>query len=906
MSFANWLARGGDGQNLHFALVIEGWPTVYTTGSRLQGTDTHGRVWSARLSFNEQSIRISERFVIQKAVPECDGMTFEITAASIPGADSVAEGGATRDFARSPNVVTWLGAFLDSGDTSATVIDSSQLPDGYYSIGSECIQVTARPTGTTVTIARRRRNTEAQHHYAPDVVLSGTATPIFDHPALRGRRVYLYVFTPEEVPDVSTYGPAEPAGTILWRGRVARQPRLDLERQSWKLTANPVTAWLTDEVGPDLEAPLAIRGAYYHYLNPLVVTVVEHSASTRGTSITATEPALVFGHYESEEEILDAINVALAAAITAAGLTITSIRVVLSPLGGFMVVLQQPASSPKFVDVRLYSAFDGDVNTTTDSWYTDETGLATLHGTAMVASATYYAIPTAKTGVEKIVGARAFLGSSSLVFARALAVALGDPIVDAYPPLRLYVTDPTGIEVGDLVVIEARSSTGDGSTVTHEHIVESINTTDNFIEFAVVGDYGYLLDSASRMRGLKTFVEDGNLADFRDSIVTNSVFANKASFPFLTDSEMASWSTEVAAAASERRITARRRYAFYAPKTLEAIFAQECLLLGGGLRLSADFKLDFFRLLVRAASEEGLLAIDETNTLHPSDGVSFETYDADSEGVLNRVTIYVGYDALQDQHYDVPISYKDGLSISLLKQKLGVEIAPFSREVDRDMDWLDGLTVAEGLLYFLAHDYRIVTIPVDWSVYEEAYVGRQVSVTNPNLPAADGTRGIANEAGFVLGREWEIPGFGRLTIFLHTLDVAGYAPALRVTAGVDGGGDVWTLTVDQHRYSPNVTGTEPDDVDFFRVGDVVEVVEWDTATPGVQTGVVTTIVSATSVVVSFDGAPPWGAAFSGTYDLVFAKDASTYTPTTNQERFCFIADVGRLLFDGTGAKLLAP
>src|SRR5690606_16953592 len=133
------------------------------------------------------------------------------------------------------------------------------------------------------------------------------------------------------------------------------------------------------------------------------------------------------------------------------------------------------------------------------------------------------------------------------------------------------------------------------------------------------------------------------------------------------------------------------------------------------------------------------------------------------------------------------------------------------------------------------------------------------------------------------------------SVLIPWQNVAGYTPNARITEIISGGGTQWELTVDATKHAPDGHSID----EFFRAGDAIRVVQYDSENPTVVTGTVESVNTVTHVItVLLDDAWTPG---SATWELLFDNYANA---TEDQRRYCFIADSETLL--GTeGARLFA-
>ena len=186
--------------------------------------------------------------------------------------------------------------------------------------------------------------------------------------------------------------------------------------------------------------------------------------------------------------------------------------------------------------------------------------------------------------------------------------------------------------------------------------------------------------------------------------------------------------------------------------------------------------------------------------------------------------------------------------------------------------------IASRIFGALGGSYAEITIDVPLTYYA-VRVGDVVRITATNVPDTDGTIGIADRAGIVVGREHDLTG-GVLTLSVLVGDsqIAGYCPSASIATETNTGGNTWEVTLDD---TEAPTGTVSSD--WFEVGDDIRVWRFDDTTPATQTGEVT-VVSGTTITISLDGAATLG---TGTWVLEY--DAASAWNTNPDPPFLFLA-----------------
>lgn len=884
MSWSTFKSSGGNGE-LFFRLVVEGCPDVWTNAEDLVGTHSDGREWRLGLSFREAFV-LEERVHLQAAMLEVSSTTFTI--------DERFDGYATVAFARRPQTLAYLTSDADENDTTFNVSDTAAFAeDDFVHIGTECVQVTAVGTNT-IDVTRARWDTQAQAHYAASGDGVGYA-PITDRPVtLRNRRVLLYVY--EASGDLIG---TQPAGTLIWRGRVAKPPILR-DSVKWQLLVDNIASVLKQELAQTADAPITIRGIHYSWAAPLTFYLFERNGDSRSDSYGTLGNGETFhvehvsGFFESEVALCQQITVSLNFAI-AAFFDGTDARVTAypDPNGGIILQIEPDPADVRFIDIGGTSPIDG--GTGQPAQNIDGSGPVTT----MVANGTYYLRFSEELSYgRQIIGPpRAYLGE----FVEGRADGFSDPY-STVPTDILYLANDPGLEVGDALTVE----TGGEENESRTFRVTAVDTGDRSVRLDIPSDFGMVVDGSTEFRATFSYASGGDLADFRDALVDEAPFANRGAHPHITAQDVASWTTQVGRAAADRRYGQRRRYAFSKPKEVSEILAEEAKLLGGFFRLDSAGKVDFRQLSVAVPTQLGTaVVLNDSNILARRNGSPvWPTWAQEADGIANVVEVHHGYNAAEDEHAEYPYTVRDTASISVFKSSERLEVKPYSELQEVSFSWEDARQIAEPLLHFFGRPYEIVVLDVNWSVFDTALCGSTVAITNDHIPDSEtGERGVESKVGIVIGRRWEFAGHGQLTVMLHRTNIGGYAPSLRVTAASFTSGTTWVLTVDQIYFADSFDG----DTAHFAVGDYVIVSSADSWTPRTGTGVVTA-KSATTISIEFDTSAPWSLAYGAgdVYVVRFRDDATGYTPTSTQEDYVYVADSSVRLYDGRTGRVFAP
>lgn len=213
---------------------------------------------------------------------------------------------------------------------------------------------------------------------------------------------------------------------------------------------------------------------------------------------------------------------------------------------------------------------------------------------------------------------------------------------------------------------------------------------------------------------------------------------------------------------------------------------------------------------------------------------------------------------------------------------------------------------AMSVLAPISRPWKLVTLPLTLKHFG-VQTGDVVVVSEWLLPDGYGARGLDGVPTLVLGWRKDLgAGTVDLDVLLSGPDLAGYAPEVLISA-IAGA----TLTVDTTALGSDqgphgfCDAHLPDDrprldggASMFAPGDKVVLLELDNVTPA--TPETFEVVSVSSTTIVLDGSP--SAAFTaivgvGNFKVMLAYDDAG-TATTDQRRYCYIANGSTLLIDG--------
>ena len=882
MTWARVLATGSG--KLRWRVAFEGWPYGFVTDAAMERT-TAGVEYVVGLEGS--SIVIEESVDLAYATLDVAGMSLRIVDVDL---------NATRAFSTKPTKRAWLTTDIPSTGSPLTMVVTSTegwATSDYVHIDTEAFDVTVVVDGTQLTATRAAMNSIAQKHFANDGDLLRSAVATDRPQTLEGRRAWIYA-----------YGEGDSAtgdGTQVWVGVCASDARLE-DGTTWEVSIDPITRlWKTD-LGHDLENPVSPRGITYNHTAPLRIAAIEHSSTTYASATSSTAFAEVgvptLGFYENQTAFLAALNSDLATmdATWTAGNTI---RAVEDEDGGWRLVVSLGAT-PRYFTVLGGSPIDGQ----TDSFLWDATGSRIL----TVATGAYNVRwdpgsgpPGARQVPRGMVGPAPSWWTSGHLAGELRRVYLGGDIAVGTS------LDGAAIRWGD-----------DGTEQTYSIADADVDATNRYVQLEQVGIVSspqwHIWTPAllPEIKFARSYVSAGDVSDLRDALVTTGPdTANKGGGPLLSATyDHASWTAvaaEAAAASLRPAFLVNRRYYYTQPVSLEEVFTHEFRLLGVYPCLTASGLIQIRRLALSTPDDVASATIDGSDVL--VDG-GWPGWERGPLGSINTVSFAPRWSPMSDKFDGSPITIIDASAYGMTRQPRVLPIKPKSQCIATLGGSTAGIVVsapyeaiaaqASVVLGIFGSPYAVGRVDVPFSLFA-VLCGQTVTLTNAQLPDWAGARGLTSVQALVIGRRWSVEeGGGTLTLLLHGLDIAGYAPTARVTAQANVAGNQWDLTIGAAWYMP--TGSVLSD--FWAAGDLVQIQRWDSATLSTLTGTVDSVTDAGPTLrVTFTGA--WTPS-TFTWDLMF-RDANT-SLQAGQKTYAFVADTAaRIQFTTTqAARQYAP
>jgi hypothetical protein len=947
------LLTTGSGR-IGYRLVIEGWPDMFVTGPEITAsTVADGRTIIPCLQY--EGLRMADRIRPMDGKIEADGMTFRLAP---PGGTWSASGGTdplTASFARFPSPIATLLASLEE-DTTSAEIRGAALQDGqHYWIGTETI-VADPVEGTTYDIERAVWDSIAQSHHTTVIDRSRTVY-IYDYPpTMEGRRAYLYRY----VDGYQLTG----AGTAIWRGIVSRPPRRSSsDGVTWLIDALPITHLLRQKLAGGIgEArPVGI----YHHAKACFAFRLSINTGT-GFKPTTIGDIRKYCGFDSKETLISGINALLEEERVAIGADTYFDSITLSQQGSFWAIHFHRNSTAGTVSIgfeggsyllgyamsaanaRPFSVIGGSTSGGPWLWNVpQQEALPELDATYQLLLSWDPEYTTDGVFGREWGGEPASpLGNAVATFTvtSSLTGAQFEDLSQTtnFPPFRVYL-DTELVDV-DAVTINcpygsdlrwAITATGTAS------LTASGVTADVFfieLEPRVIahppslraqlfggGDSGLsaelrgptfgffgVLDANAVIKRSRLPVY-GSIADFAVSVTDNAVHANDGDVPFVTthDLNLGQWvlSDQIVSDTLLHRI-----YDFAKPITLEDVFAEDLKLAGHMPRLTEDGKIGIVPMaqVTDAAPIDAAHTIDGSKMILPTGNYgSWPQVEPQADGIATQLSIQEYYDAGLDDWVDKPFVITDDDAVATHKGrgKVDIEIKAYSRPESPSVADVGAAGVsAITFLGFLSRDYIVVTIEVPFTCWP-VLCGDVVQLTSRYVPDGTGGTGVTARNCIVVGREWNLdpslPMMGKLTLWMHSQGVLGYAPAASITSQANDSGNTWTLTCDPSDDFNEQISTNGDGkcLLHFHDADFIRIVEWDTDTPTIVTGVVVGTPDATAgtMVVSLDSTWTPGSSLW----LVEAQEDDGSAATTAQRKYQYEADADQIKPDGRFAGQFA-
>lgn len=899
-----------------YRLMIEGWPHEFVTDTRItHATYTDGRIVYGGLLC--EGLQIHDRVIMHEAKIQASGNTFKIRPThgnSYQGTDPI-----MASLSRYPEPTDYLGASLTSGGTVLTPKTAPYLTDGtVYYLGTETIRA-----GLAGDVTRAIWDSLPQAHNV-DSLNRARDIPIFTYPpSMEGRRCYLYAYS----------GGASSTefaghGTCVWRGIVARPPRLSADGVTWEIQAQPITHVLRQEIGAVIREahPIGI----FHNDSCAVYLAMRYDGDDQ------VETYLSF-HALNEAEMLSTINDSLAVLLVSSGAdaTIEYARMQ-KTADGYQIVVSANSTAASF-GVTVFSLIFGSGESDKIGW-TEESVIDTLvfrnNGVDDLLTAGEWAFPIDTTDRhERFPFDQPFDGSapySPLGPARMNATDHGK-FVNPTPTTetatnRVYVDEDFSTAIGDYVHINVyRSQYGTkfkildaGTTVAGKHWIDlALPNGPADPGQKLPSRFMGFLDSSTTINLIRAY-GFGHVGDFISGLKAEaSVGGNDGDSPFITSADVSDWDATIGTGESSLvgLITQQNRmFRFKTKKPLEDILPAELLYANLYMRIESDGRIGVAALpaYTEAIAVDAAHTVDASSVVTPFDAHgAWPRWEPQRDGRITTVSIQVVYDDLEDTWKDEPALFQEPVAIAIAKGrgKTEAKIRPYSRYFNPapflgELDFADEGEIAARYLAAFSRDYVTVTVRVPFSKFS-IVTGDVCKLSHALIPNGSGARGMVQRLCVCIERRWNLdpsrPDAGELTFLVPTSPAYGYAPSAQITAQTNTGGNNWDITCDVAS-ATNIAFSRSGSgqcLENFAYDDYIRVVRRDVDPPVVVTGRITSVPNAAAGTCSVALNSTWT---TGGNLWVLEFDVATTGHTTSQDRFVYVADSTLLLANGSLAR----
>ncbi len=932
-----YLKASGCG-SIRYRLVIEGWPEQWVTDPSITASENlDGR--TVRVGLLYDGIRFGEKTLLRDAKIEADSISFRVVAGGTASLTGSSGDYATTSFGTYPEEVAQLEVSLEFDDTTIDLMGDGELFDTVvYHIGTEAVL-----SGGGSAITRHVWDTQPQSHHVS--VYDETRTVyVFDRPyTMEGRHVWLYAYDEQDDGDLD--------GQCVWRGIVARQPRLDANCTTWLIEALPITHVLKQTVAGALQEAHPI-GIFHTKTSQLIVNLVMDGEESG--------PTYYDGFAASESDLFNEINDMLEDAVTALSATdvqwIETLRIergadglhlymkVLAPLGehefaggsgnsvishGFTITFGSPLIGYAFGDWHKVTTRADGTYRGSDTVYDgtheiigegewimymtldDESRvwIAGLSPSTEI-SYSYDGAPVVPLGKPAFNLRNTALGTNNFQHAwddeTSWRVYVDTSLDDAEAVYIKGILAPDGMLEDDTFEIDSTGEDANGHYITLvPHPITSNASSSN-----VTSEIRGYLTSGATIIAIRNY-GSGSLAGFINILKALSVDANDGDTPFITDEDFDSFDTSLPTLSSDRR---GRDYRFSKELSIEAILAPELQLAASFMRLTAVGRIGVATLPLptQAYPVDAAHTIDVDAILEPAgDSGAWPVTEPTRDGVLTTVTIRENYDATKDEWTAGPFVFQNAEAIAASKSrgKSQLEIKPYSRP-QRGIDNRKILQIATRYLEFFGRDYAVVTVQVPWTHFT-VLCGDICSLTHRLIPGGDGLRGVSGRRVLCVGRRWEgdpaAGSMGELDLWMPARPIYGYAPSGLVTGAVNTSGNIWTVTLDPAN-AFNIAWSAVNDGQVLRnfaVGDYVQLERYGQESPTIVTGYLSAISSESAGTCTVITDTPWTAGVFTWLLLFRTDDIFGDNSQALQRTYAYVADANQTLPDGGRARKFA-
>lgn len=891
-------AKSTGSGKLQYRLRIEGLHTEFVTDTGLERSfDGSLSVAARKVGLQRDGIEFGDEANIP--LGKIKQSTVSLTIKDVNGA-------ATDAFATRPSVITWARAETLIGGTQVFVkSEVGWSVNDILHLNTEAMRVSSVATGV-LGVDRAIFGTVEQRHWAPgsDVLISTMATPmICNRPfSISGRRAQISVYGENDGPTGN--------GTTIYRGIVSGEPSLGSDGVSWRVSLDPVSGLLSQNINGSINVSSSHRGIYYPWNAPLYIRV-GHGYSEAWASLDGLEEAgdvLLTGFYENQGEFVTALNTALNT-ISSGWDTVFGAMYVSESEYKIIADTTVVGKMPVLVGFDSYIDQLSGITAQTGVvgyWRNEDSGeleglntYDTLGGIGELTPLTRYSKTVSAQVPRMVTGVTPREHYSSDLVDRTKA--------SQFPNYRHYITaefDVSGIQLMNIVWTNNYSQTYPVTGVSGDNYIElddySIHGWGHPLGTKIDdirGDTSYTpfrLDAVRFYPVIPIAPGAENLVDVLEWLRDNGPeYCNLGIVPLLPsdDFQYSTSITNLEAAISGNSYRNGRTYEFLTDMKFEDFLSQELRVAGCYLGVNVTG-----RILVKQIKNVASTDLADVSITSPVVSGGFIPYEPSPFGMYNQVTLYGGYSFKTQGWEDEPITIKDATAFGATRIARTLEIKPFSKGISVQPD--DAVAIAQPILTMFGVPYVVASIRCNFKAFDAGLPGNYISFSSAQLPNSTGTRGVTNRLGLILGRKWDMnKGTGVLRVYVNLQRVAGYVPTFRIS-GTSGAGTSWTFTLTN---TDSVTGLswEPsaatDAEDWLAANYRFFVYTWDSTSTTRLPGTINT-VSGNTVTVTMDSSfSP-----SGTQLLTF--DLATHASIQSQQReYAYIAGTDYII-DFTAAE----
>lgn len=865
MSWNNVVATGSG--KIAMRLMVLGHPVEWCTDSRLVGSYSDGRVVVPGLNIN--GIQYGEKL----DPVTCKLTQTGFTATIIDDYDSLTGNSLNMQ----PTKINYLAATITDTDTVIPTIGTNHDNGEVIYIGMECMLITAGGGTAAPTVTRNYRDTISTYHIVDSV--TGMHMPEITNtkPFIEGQTAFLYAYGDGETGE----------GTQIWTGTVSMQPKLR-DLRTWEIALDGVSSKLSQMLSADLEAPGTFRGIYYKVESAPSLRICLRSTGVVGSSIAKASTLIEFPaqFFETQTEWISYFNTYVAAEILSrwgAGILTGGALEAYVTAEGSWGIQYTTGISPQWIDIELIGSIDPYMSNYSRLMRDDATG-AMLE--TLVASKVYKVnLATSDAGAGTV--PRGFIGYDLSRSDRSWIVET------SYYDL-VYLGGTTAPTAGtDQLVIKWPADNTPGHVGRPEYTVTySVTSYDVVNRVATIQSYDldpravgrrYNRDTVPEISVVRNYVTNGHVGDLISSIVTGTPLnfpLGKQPYITINDVDYTTVQSNVAAHVAGIPWIASRNYIGKANITLEAFLTEEFKLCGMIPSIDSTGRLTVVEFRSGATTEDTAFTLNSNNNLSSN---QLPGYEPSAYGLLNTVTLKLGWDPISDKHVGDTVTVRDMIAISRSPLPIIMKIEPRSNYAGTLITTRENIvTMAQVWLGVLGAPYATITIRCTLAAIN-VMVGQQIiGLTNSNLPNQTiGGRGITSLPTVCIGRIVNpIGGYVDLTLLATTLRIGGYAPSSNITSWSSLGGDYYDLVIDAiptEGYAP---------ITRWNVSDNISIVQYDTVAPSTTTGIITNIdISSNKITVYIIAGVPVGAVTIEYSDSDIVTDTqkvySFYTSTDN-------------------------